>query len=671
MPDAALQRQQHVCNTRHIYTPNRLIGRFGVNHIRFFVPYEKTLLSLHKYRWREVSPYDEALHPKNRTIMQTKSHLSVLVHDQAKKYGDREVLVYKDFGGKTWKSYTWNEFSYKVKVVSNALLNFGVKPQENIGIFSQNSVQYIFCDFGAWGVRAVTIPFYATSSEQQIQFMINDAQVRFLFVGEQEQYDKAHRVFSHCPTMERIIIFDNNVKIDPNDSNAVYFTDFLKLGENLPRQTEVEKLYKEASPDDLANILYTSGTTGDSKGVMLSHLQYSAAIEANDRAVKVTENDRVLNFLPYAHIFEKGWTILCISEGATLIVNTDPHEVQKSMKETHPTSMCAVPRFWEKVYTGVKEKIDSANPIQRKLFKHALAVGRKHNIEYLSRGKRPPLALHMEYEMYNKTLFSLVRHELGLEHTNIFPTAGATVSSHVEEFVHSIGLTMVVGYGLTESLATVTCDRVGEKPYTIGSVGRPIHNIKIKISDEGEVCLKGPTITKGYYNRPDITAQSFDDEGYFKTGDSGYMKDGELFLKDRIKDLFKTSNGKYIAPQMIEAKLLVDKFIDQIVIIADQRKFVSALIIPEYGALEKYAQANGISFTSREDLCSNGKIHQMITERIETLQQQLAHYEQIKRFTLLPKPFTMESGELTNTLKMRRKVINEHYKNEIEKMYAE
>ena len=619
----------------------------------------------------EVSPYDEALHPKNRTIMQTKSHLSVLVHDQAKKYGDREVLVYKDFGGKTWKSYTWNEFSYKVKVVSNALLNFGVKPQENIGIFSQNSVQYIFCDFGAWGVRAVTIPFYATSSEQQIQFMINDAQVRFLFVGEQEQYDKAHRVFSHCPTMERIIIFDNNVKIDPNDSNAVYFDDFLKLGENLPRQTEVEKLYKEASPDDLANILYTSGTTGDSKGVMLSHLQYSAAIEANDRAVKVTENDRVLNFLPYAHIFEKGWTILCISEGATLIVNTDPHEVQKSMKETHPTSMCAVPRFWEKVYTGVKEKIDSANPIQRKLFKHALAVGRKHNIEYLSRGKRPPLALHMEYEMYNKTLFSLVRHELGLEHTNIFPTAGATVSSHVEEFVHSIGLTMVVGYGLTESLATVTCDRVGEKPYTIGSVGRPIHNIKIKISDEGKVCLKGPTITKGYYNRPDITAQSFDDEGYFKTGDSGYMKDGELFLKDRIKDLFKTSNGKYIAPQMIEAKLLVDKFIDQIVIIADQRKFVSALIIPEYGALEKYAQANGISFTSREDLCSNGKIHQMITERIETLQQQLAHYEQIKRFTLLPKPFTMESGELTNTLKMRRKVINEHYKNEIEKMYAE
>lgn len=603
--------------------------------------------------------------------MQTNSHLSVLVHDQAKKYGDREALIYRDFGGKEWKSYSWNEFSHKVKVVSNALLNLGVKPQENIGVFSQNSVQYIFSDFGAWGVRAVTIPFYATSSEQQIQFMINDAQVRFLFVGEQEQYDKAHRVLSHCPTLERIIVFDNRVKINPNDPNALYFDDFLGLGANLPRQTQVEALYKEANYDDLANILYTSGTTGDSKGVLLSHLQYHAALEANHVGVHVTDKDRIMNFLPYAHIFEKGWTLLCLSEGATLIVNTDPRQVQQSMRETHPTSMCAVPRFWEKVYTGVQEKIDNASAVQRKLFRHALSVGRKHNIEYLSRGKRPPLALHLEYEMYNKTVFSLVRHELGLEHTNIFPTAGATVSAHVEEFVHSIGLNMVVGYGLTESLATVSCDRVGEQPYTIGSVGRPIHNIEVKISDEGEICLKGPTITKGYYNRPDITAQSFDQEGFFKTGDSGYMKDGELFLKDRIKDLFKTSNGKYIAPQMIEAKLLVDKYIDQIVIIADQRKFVSALIIPEYHALEEYAKANGIDFASREDLCANGKIHDMIMERIETLQQQLAHYEQIKRFTLLPKPFTMESGELTNTLKMRRKVINEHYKDEIEAMYKE
>lgn len=602
--------------------------------------------------------------------MQVRSHMSVLVHDLAKKYGEREALIYQDFGGKEWKSLSWNKFSATVKQVSNALLNIGVKEQENIGIFSQNSIQYLFCDFGAWGVRAVTIPFYATSSEQQIQFMINDAKVRFLFVGEQEQYDRARRVVSLCPTLERIIVYDAMVHISEHDTNAIYFDDFLKLGDKLPRQTEVEQRQREANNDDIANILYTSGTTGDSKGVILTHGQFHAAIIANDECVDVNEHDRVMNFLPYTHIFERGWAILCLSEGATLIVNTHPQEVQQSMRETHPTCMSSVSRFWEKVYQGVMEKIDHASSVQRKLFHHALAVGRKHNIEYLSLGKKPPIALHLEYELLNRTVFSLVRKELGLENAHFFPTAGAAVSEHVEEFVHSIGLNMIVGYGLTESLATVSCDHLN-KPYTVGSVGRPINGIDIRISDEGEILLKGPTITKGYYNREDLTRQAFTEDGYFRTGDAGYLKNGELFLKERIKDLFKTSNGKYIAPQMIESKILVDKYIDQIAVIADQRKFVSALIIPVYGMLEEYARAHNIAFENREQLCANPQIYAMMKERIDTLQQQLAHYEQVKRFTLLPHQFSMEKGELTNTLKIRRRVLNENYKAEIDKMYED
>lgn len=602
--------------------------------------------------------------------MQVRSHMSVLVHDLAKKYGEREALIYQDFGGKEWKSLSWNKFSATVKQVSNALLNIGVKEQENVGIFSQNSIQYLFCDFGAWGVRAVTIPFYATSSEQQIQFMINDAKVRFLFVGEQEQYDRARRVVSLCPTLERIIVYDAMVHISENDTNAIYFDDFLKLGDKLPRQTEVEQRQREANNDDIANILYTSGTTGDSKGVILTHGQFHAAMIANDECVDVNEHDRVMNFLPYTHIFERGWAILCLSEGATLIVNTHPQEVQQSMREMHPTCMSSVPRFWEKVYQGVMEKIDHASSMQRKLFHHALAVGRKHNIEYLSLGKKPPVALHLEYELLNRTVFSLVRKELGLENAHFFPTAGAAVSEHVEEFVHSIGLNMIVGYGLTESLATVSCDHLN-KPYTVGSVGRPINGIDIRISDEGEILLKGPTITKGYYNREDLTRQAFTEDGYFRTGDAGYLKNGELFLKERIKDLFKTSNGKYIAPQMIESKILVDKYIDQIAVIADQRKFVSALIIPVYGMLEEYARAHNIAFENREQLCANPQIYAMMKERIDTLQQQLAHYEQVKRFTLLPHQFSMEKGELTNTLKIRRRVLNENYKAEIDKMYED
>ena len=602
--------------------------------------------------------------------MKMNCHLSVLVHEQAKQYGDREEIIYKDFGGSEWKSLTWNQLSATVKQASNALLNIGVKVQENIGIFANNCVQYLYCDFGAWGVRAVTIPFYATSSEQQIQFMVNDAQVRFLFVGEQEQYDKAHRIFALCPSLERIIIFDKTVRISSHDPNALYFDDFLKLGEGLPRQSEVEALQKATTLDDIANILYTSGTTGDSKGVMLSHEQYYTALKGNQEVVPVDENDRVLNFLPFAHIFEKGWALLGMTVGARMIVNTYPQEVQQSMRETHPTSMSSVPRFWEKVYTGVMEKIDNAGALQRKIFQNALRVGRKHNIEYLSRGKRPPLMLHLEYEAINKTLFSMVRKELGLTNPNIFPTAGAAISPNIEEFVHAIGLNMVAGYGLTESLATVSCDQL-DKVYTIGSVGRPLSVVDVKISDEGEVLLKGKTITKGYYNRPDLNDSTFTADGYFRTGDCGYLKDGELFLTERIKDLFKTSNGKYIAPQMIESRLLVDKYIDQIAIIADQRKFVSALIIPEYRLLEEYARQKGIPFESRDDLCANEQIHSMMWERIETLQQQLAHYEQVKRFTLIAHHFSMENGELTNTLKLKRRVINENYKEEIEKMYEE
>lgn len=602
--------------------------------------------------------------------MQVKSHLSVLIHDLANKYGDKTALTFKKFGSDKWQSVSWNQFSLRVKQVSNALLNIGAKPHDKIAVFSQNCVHYLYTDFGAYGIKVCSIPFYATSSEQQIQYMITDGQVRFLFVGEQDQYDKAHRVFALCPSLERIIIFDSSVRISTHDPAALYFKDFIKLGENLPRQTEVEALYQSASMDDMANILYTSGTTGDSKGVMLTYGQYDAALRANDEVVPVSDKDRVINFLPFTHIFERGWAYLCLSEGAQLFINTYPHEIQESMRQVHPTCMSSVPRFWEKVYIAVKAKMDEAGSVQKKLFYHALAVGRKRNIEYIANGKRPPLTLELEYKIINKTILSMVRKQLGLEHPNIFPTAGAYVSPEVEEFILSVGIGMVVGYGLTESLATVSCVHL-DKKFTIGSVGRPISSIQIKIGEDNEILLKGPTITKGYYHRDTTNAKVFDEEGYFRTGDAGYMKDGELFLTERIKDLFKTSNGKYIAPQQVESLLLVDKFIDQVAVIADQRKFVSALIVPEFRLVEDWAREHHIAFSSREDLCANEQVKKMLQERINTLQQQLAYYEQIKRITLLPHHFSMESGELTNTLKIRRPIINKNYQAEIDKMYEE
>ena len=439
--------------------------------------------------------------------MQTRCHLSVLALKQAEKYGEREAFTYKDFGGSAWKTMSYNRFALLVKQASNALLNLGAKPQETIGVFSQNSIQYLVTDFGAYGVRVVSIPFYATASEQQIQFMINDAQIKFLFVGEQEQYDKAHRVFGMCHSLERIIIFDRSVRISTHDPAALYFDDFLKLGEGLPRQSEVEKLYREANETDLCNILYTSGTTGDSKGVMLTYGQYNAALKANDEVVPVTEKDRIIQFLPITHIFERGWSYLSFSKGAHLIINTDPHEIQQSMRETHPTCMSSVPRFWEKVYQAVKDKIDRSSAMKQSLFRHALEVGRRYNIDCKSRCKRPSPLLAMEYKLMDKMVLRLVRKQIGLENAHLFPTAGATVSPAVERFTHSVGINMIVGYGLTESLATVSCDRE-DMPYTIGSVGRPINGLEVKIDENDEILLKGPTITPGYYKRDAINKSS-------------------------------------------------------------------------------------------------------------------------------------------------------------------
>ncbi|MBO4905689.1 MAG: long-chain fatty acid--CoA ligase [Bacteroidaceae bacterium] len=602
--------------------------------------------------------------------MLTKCKMSVLIHEQAKIYGNKTALSYRDYKSGTWVNISWIEFAKRVSLVSNALLHLGVEPQEKVAVFSQNMPECLCTDFGAYGIRAVTIPFYATSSEAQIKYMINDAAVRFVFVGEQYQYDTAFRVLKMCPTMQRLIIFSHDVVRNERDQVSLYFDEFMKLGEGEPYKEEVSKRSEEVELDDLANILYTSGTTGMSKGVMLTYRMYAAAIPANDKVLTLTDKDIVLNFLPFTHVFERAWSYWCLYVGAQLAVNRKPQDVLQSLQEVHPTCMCSVPRFWEKVYAGVQDKIASSSPMQRKLMLDALEVGRKYNVEYRLRGLVPPMHIRLKYKFYEKTIISLLKKKLGFERGNFFPTAGAAIPREVEEFVHSTGINMAAGYGLTESTATVSCDWENNVK-TIGSVGRIIDGLEVKFGENNEILLRGDTITKGYYRKSEVTATTIDSEGWFHTGDSGYIKNGELFLTDRIKDLFKTSNGKYISPQAIESKLVVDRFIDEIAIIADTHKFVSALIIPEYHLLEDWAKENGVAYSSRADLCNNPKAVEMIMERINTLQQEFAHYEQIKRITLLPEPFSMERGELTNTLKIKRPVIAQNYKVQIEKMYEE
>lgn len=597
-------------------------------------------------------------------------HLAVLIHRQAEKYGDKNALYYRDYDKSQWIPITWNEFSQTVKQAANALFDLGIKECENIGVFSQNKPECLITDFAAYDNRAVTIPLYATSSPAQVQYIVNDARVRFLFVGEQFQYDTAFSVFGLCDSLQQFIIFDPKVKKDPRDQSSIYFDEFLERGEGLKYGQEVEERISRASDDDLANVLYTSGTTGEPKGVMLHMSNYMEAFRIHDiRLKKISDEDISLNFLPLTHVFERAWVYYCIHKGVTTYVNLRPADIQTCIKEVRPTLMCSVPRFWEKVYIGVQEKIAQEKGIAKMLMLNAIKTGHTYNIDYLRVGKKPPLMLELKYRFYEKTVIYLLKKTIGIERGNFFPTAGAAVNDKVCEFVHSVGIDMLVGYGLTESTATVSCE--WKTGYEIGSVGIPMPDIEVKIGENDEILLRGKTITKGYYKKTEATMAAFDADGWFHTGDAGYLKGKHLYLKERIKDLFKTSNGKYIVPQAIESQLAIDKYIDQIAIIADKRKFVSALIVPDYKLVEKFAEEHHIQYSSRAELLKNKKIYALYQQRIDTLQQKFAHYEQIKRFTLLFTPFSMERNELTNTLKLKRAVILENYKNEIENMYKD
>ena len=600
------------------------------------------------------------------------NQLTSLVRRQAAKYGNREVFSHKDYSTNRWVSTSWNRFAEQVSDMAKAMVILGIREEENISTYTQNKPEGLIVDFAAFDNRAVTVPLYPTSSLDQIKYIIDEAEIRFLFVGGQVQYDNAIIALRECPTLEKLILFDPDIKRAESDSSSVYFEDLIAMGKSADEKVceEVERRRNAGSPDDLATLIYTSGTTGEPKGVMLAHSNYDEAMRIHlQRLVTCSDKDVSLCFLPLTHVFERAWSYYCLTVGMRIAINVDPKDIQNTIREIRPTIMCSVPRFWEKVYAGVQEKINETTGLKKALMLDAIRVGRIHNLDYLRLGKTPPVMNQLKYKFYEKTIYSLLKKTIGIENGNFFPTAGAAVPDEINEFVHSVGINMVVGYGLTESTATVSCTLpVG---YDIGSVGVVLPGIEVKIGEDNEILLRGKTITKGYYKKAEATAAAIEPDGWFHTGDAGYFKNGQLFLTERIKDLFKTSNGKYVAPQALETKLVIDRYIDQIAIIADQRKFVSALIVPVYGFVKEYAKEKGIEYKDMTELLQHPKIVGLFRARIDTLQQQFAHYEQIKRFTLLPEPFSMERGELTNTLKLKRSVVSENYKELIEKMYEE
>lgn len=598
-------------------------------------------------------------------------HYAELIHRQAEKYGGRTALKHRDPATGKWLKISWKIFSEKVMFTAKAMAEFGIEVQEHIGVYAQNMPQCLYTDFGAYANRIVSVPMYATNSPAQIEYIINDAGIRTLFVGEQLQYNNAFKVQKESSVLKRIVVFDPAVKLNPEDKTSVYFDDFLRLGDNAEAETQVKIRTNEAVPEDLATIIYTSGTTGESKGVMLHHSNYLEAMRIHDiRLPMVTDKDTSMCFLPLTHIFEKAWTYYCLHKGVKIAINQDPKMIQETLPEVHPTLMCNVPRFWEKVYVGVHEKINSSAPLMKKIFLDAITTGRAYNLEYKNKGRKAPLGLSLKFHFYDQTVFTLLKKVLGIERGRFFPVAGAPLSDTVNEFLQSVNIPIRYGYGLSETTATVCF--YPEKGFIFGSIGTIMPDVEVKIDElNSEILVKGKTVTSGYYKKPEENAKAFTEDGFFRTGDAGRKEGNVLFFTERIKDLYKTSNGKYIAPQAIEGLMSSDKYIEQIAVIGDQRKFVSALIVPSYPMLEKYAAKKGIAYDTREELVAHKDILRMIETRIEEHQKTLASYEKIKRFTLLPEPFTMEGHELTDTLKLRRPVVARKYAEQIEAMYKE
>lgn len=599
-------------------------------------------------------------------------HLAEYPHRLRKKFGSKRIIRYQKKDNGPWYNLNGEEFSERCLLAAKALVAENIKEGERVGFYTQNSVDALSSEIGLFMVRGTSVPLYATSSPDQVEFILRDAGIEVLFVWEQYQYNNAWEVQKRTGLLRRIIVLEPNVLLHPEDTISLKYEEFIRRGNSKSHEHIANTRSSQALPDDIAVIIYTSGTSGRSKGVALKHKQFMMQVQTHaDLLTNLSSKDVSMSFLPQSHIFEKIWVYYCLFIGATVAILTNPKTIQTALVDIHPTMMCSVPRFWEKVYGGVQDKIKGMPPTLQKIMRHAIKVGEEYRLNYKNQGKRAPLYLKLLYKLYKVTLFAKLKKVLGIQRGKFFPVAGAALSPEINRFLQSVSIPICCGYGLSESTATVCC--YPEKHFDINSVGTVLDHVQVRIDPEtNEIQLKGPTVITEYYNNPEANKESFTEDGYFRTGDAGRLEGKTLYFTERIKDLFKTANGKYVAPQMIEGLLMLDPIFEQVAVIGDGYKFISALIFPNWDILKKEALARGLNTErSTSELAQDHEVRRLLHAHIEQAQVSIANYEMIKRFTILAEPFSMENGELTPTLKIKRNVVYKHYAQAISDMYAD
>ncbi|HYE72658.1 MAG TPA: long-chain fatty acid--CoA ligase, partial [Blastocatellia bacterium] len=579
------------------------------------------------------------------------------------------LLNCKRFG--SWQSFSTAEVAEKVRATTLGLYSLGVRPQAHVGLLSENRPEWTIADFGVLNCAAADVPIYATQAPKQVAYILNDSGVEVMFISTPAQYERIKECLAEVPRLKYIIAFD---KITADDPRLLSFDELQQRGKALGEsQLELyEQLRSQVNPEDLATLIYTSGTTGEPKGVMLTHRNIVSNVLASNKTFAVEESDVVLSFLPLSHIFERSALYLYLYNSTAVYYAESVNAVAENMREVRPHFMTSVPRIFEKIYAKTLEKAEEGGAIKKAIVNWAVEVAKQWATVEDS-GRNPGFLLNLKRKIALKLVFSKWQAAMGSRIKDLI-SGGAPLSLEIAQVFYGAGLPILQGYGLTESSPVITANKPNAN--RLGSVGRPIHGVEVKIAEDGEILASGPNIMRGYYNKPEATAETLklgtDGKIWLHTGDVGHLdSDGYLFITDRKKDLIKTSGGKYIAPQPIENAIKQSRFVNQVVVIGEHRKFPAALIVPKMDALKSYAALKNISYKDEKELLRDPKIIDLIERQVDKFTPDLGHFEKIKGVILLERELTIEGGELTPTLKVKRRVVCDKYKEQIDQLYAE
>ncbi|MCH8289031.1 MAG: long-chain fatty acid--CoA ligase [Candidatus Marinimicrobia bacterium] len=589
-----------------------------------------------------------------------------MLRTNANRFKDGIAQRYKSDG--EWKDISYGELGQKVRLVAQGLASKGIEKGDKVAILSENRPEWAACDFGIQSAGAIVVPVYPTLIGKQIEYILRNSDSKMLIASNSEQVGKILPLLGNLPELTLVVVMDSSN--GNGNGETVSLEGLMEDGKNYAKNNEnwYDESVDKVKKMDIMTIIYTSGTTGEPKGVLLTHNNFISNVEGALGVFSVDETDTFLSFLPLSHVFERmAGHNLAYSTGATVAFAESIDKVAANMGEVHPTLMTSVPRLYEKMYAKVHAKVEAGSPLKKKLFNWAFGIGAE--MRELPEGESPGIGLKIKHALASKLVFSKLKARVGGK-LRFFASGGAPLSAEIGEFFARAGIIIIEGYGLTET-SPIICVGLVENP-VFGTVGPPIFNVELKIADDGEILTRGPHVMVGYYKDDEATSEIIDSDGWLHTGDIGEMDEGgRLRITDRKKNILVTAGGKNIAPAPIENMLVLSPLIEQVMLIGDRRKFISALIAPELKALKSAAEKAGFSVSSNEELVKDPGVYNLMEDEINRLQADISNYERVKKFVMIPRLLTIEDGEITPSLKIKRKVVIDKFSSEIDALYQE